>query len=372
MTEDMSIFGEGRVPPPDPPFTNGTRRQLARISIGGERLRIKLSNLYGRSPLRFAKARIAIGAGGGAIVLSTDTAVTFGGGDGVTVEPGSEVWSDEVPLAVTAGTELAVSWYASGTVNLDTGHRIGPLCCLEPGDTTSAETMTPVPLPLATTDPDIPAFSTTYWMAQIDVVRTKPANVIVAFGDSLTDVGYPAELATRILGAQLDPEVSLVNMGLGGNRWLHDVQGPRGVERFKRDVLDVPGVTHALVMMGINDIGYQDSYTPDQCVTAPELVQAVAAAAIAGRSAGVKVYFGTLTPYGGSQYFTERGEAIRQELNQWIRSNTDAVGFVDFDLAVRDPADPSRLISEFGMDFLHHTVAGQQRMAEAIRLDIFS
>jgi lysophospholipase L1-like esterase len=209
-------------------------------------------------------------------------------------------------------------------------------------------------------------------MAQIDVIRTKPANVLVTFGDSLTDAGYPPALAARILDAQLDPEVSLVNMGLGGNRWLHDVQGPRGVERFKRDVLDVAGVTHALVMLGINDIGYQDSYTPDQRVTVPELLHAMAAAAGAGRSVGVKVYFGTLTPYRGSPYFTERGEAIRQELNKWIRSNTDAAGFVDFDLAVRDPADPSRLISEFGIDFLHHTATGQQRIAEAIHLDAFS
>lgn len=118
--------------------------------------------------------------------------------------------------------------------------------------------------------------------------------------------------------------------------------------------------------------GYQDSYTPDQGVTARELVHAMAAAADAGRSVGVKVYFGTLTPYRGSPYFTESGEAIRQELNKWIRSNTDAAGFVDFDQAVRDPADPSRLISEFGIDFLHHTATGQQRIAEAIHLDAFS
>jgi hypothetical protein len=183
MTEDMSIYGEGRVPAPDLPFTNGTRGQLARISIGGESLRIKLANLYGRSPLRFAKARVAISVGGGAIVSSTNTAVTFDEGDGVTIEREADVWSDEVPLAVTAGAELAVSFYAPGTVNLHTGHRIGSRSWVEPGDTTSAETMTPAPLSFAATDPDMPPYSTTYWMAQIDVIRTTPANVVAMFGD---------------------------------------------------------------------------------------------------------------------------------------------------------------------------------------------
>ena len=164
----------------------------------------------------------------------------------------------------------------------------------------------------------------------------------------------------------------MVNAGLGGNRWLHDRFGLKGVERFRRDVLGVPGVTHAIVQMGINDIGFQQVWTPNEKATAAEVIASLAGAIAVAKGAGIQVYLATLTPFKGHVYFSDAGEDMRQAINTWIRVNTEVAGVFDFDAAVRDPADPARILAAYrDADNLHVNDLGYARMAESIPLDRF-
>lgn len=352
-------------------WTDKTVRQAAHIAVGGDRVRIRCSNLYGSGPVAFQRVRLARSAGPGAIVVDTDTAVTFNGAPTVTIAPGQQVWSDAIAFPVAAGADLAVSIHVRETSDATTVHLTSLATQhVNDGDVTRAAALR--------TDA-ASALISGYWMSAIDVERSNATPVLVAFGDSITDGfastpdanhRYPDFLAAR-LRATPGQEVSVVNAGLSGNRWLHDFLGLRGVERFKRDVLSVTGVTHTLVLLGINDIGMAATSKPDEPVSAAELIAAIGGAVSAARAAGIKVYVGTLLPYKGADYYTEGGEAIRQAVNAWIRAGAGADAVVDFDAALRDPADPLRLLPEADCgDHLHPSDAGYQRMADTVPLNL--
>lgn len=371
LHEDVRFLG---LPPPAlTVFQDQTLRQVAHLSLGGDHLRIKFGNLYGTTPVTLARVRAALGAGAGAIDVATDVAVTFQGRDSVSIPAGGEIWSDKVAMRVPDGAHLAVSMYVRDAADAHTAHRFAnAVQYVAPGDLTSA-----AGLPSAFEN----QITSWHWMSAVDVYRTDPARVVVAFGDSLTDGNgstlganqrYPDLLAARFRMSGARTPVSVVNAGLGGNRWLHDRFGPRGVDRFRRDVLGVSGVTHAIVQMGINDIGFQWTWTPDEKATAQGLIDALAGVVASARAAGVQVYLGTLMPFKGHVYFTEEGEQMRQALNTWIRANTGVAGVLDFDAMVRDPAEPARILAAYRADdSLHLNDLGYARMAQGIPIELF-
>jgi len=372
LKEDVRFLD---IPPPaSTAFTEQTLRQIAHLSLGGDQVRIKFGNLYGRAPVPLARVRVALSTGAGAVDLATDVAVTFQGRESVSIPVGGEVWSDKVSIRVPDGANLAVSTYVRESADSTSAHRYAnAIQYVGAGDLSSSATM-----------PTAPGNQLTswHWMSAIDVYRTGPARVVVAFGDSLTDGNgstlganqrYPDLLSARLLKASgAGGAVSVVNAGLGGNRWLHDRFGLKGVERFRRDVLGVPGVTHAIVQMGINDIGFQQVWTPNEKATAAEVIASLAGAIAVAKGAGIQVYLATLTPFKGHVYFSDAGEDMRQAINTWIRVNTEVAGVFDFDAAVRDPADPARILAAYrDADNLHVNDLGYARMAESIPLDRF-
>ncbi|GAB2467311.1 SGNH/GDSL hydrolase family protein [Comamonas humi] len=372
LKEDLS-FAPGIPAATESTLTNQTVRQTVHLSVGGDRVRIKFGNLYGRTPVSFERVRIALSTGAGTIDRSTDTGLTFGGAASVIIPPGVEVWSDAVPFKAPDAASLAVSIYVKNTSDNTTAYRFPQAThYVSVGDTTSAAAM-----PTAVEN----QVYSSYWMSAVDVYRSEPSNVLVVFGDSITagagstwgaDRRYSDLLSDRFLKAGGSPAVSVVNKGLSGNRWLHDRFGLRGVERFKRDVLSVSGVTHTIILLGINDIGYQAFWLPTETATADELIAAVSGAVSTAKAAGIKVYLGTLTPFSGAAYFTTQGEQIRQALNAWIRANKDVDGVIDFDAAVRDPADATRfLAANHSGDNLHPSDAGYLRMADSVPLEKF-
>lgn len=363
---------------PAPPFTtfqNATVRQTVRVALGGERIRLKFSNLYGQSALPLAKVVVAFAsaagrAGAEPILATSPVAVTFQGAAGITLAPGAEVWSDALPLAVQDGSLLAVSTYVRDAADACTIHRYAnAVNAWASGDMTGAASLPTAPENQLTT---------LHWLAAVEVYRRPATPVLVAFGDSLTDgngstaganLRYPDQLSARFLAA--GRAVSVVNAGMGGNRWLHDRFGLRGVERFRRDVLSVTGVSHAIVQMGINDIGFQLSWTPGEKAATADLTASLAGALAQANAAGVKVYLATLTPFKGHVYYSEAGEQMRQEVNAWIRSNRDAAGILDFDAAVRDPAEPARIAAAYRSDDnLHLNDLGYTQLAGMIPLNI--
>jgi len=348
---------------------NATVRQIAHVSLGGSRIRIKLSNRYGVATLAFAKVRVASSLTKGAIDGGTDTAVTFGGATSVTIDAGKDVWSDPIDFAVDYSGDVAVSAYVPGTADVATEHRFAQRTnYMSIGDSASS--------------PDVTAMAQTitagYWLEEIDIFRSNPVNVIVGFGDSITDgngstadanLRYPDQLSRLALASNaLQPELSVVNAGIGGNRWLHDGLGPKASGRFARDALAVTGVSHVVILLGINDIGFS-IFSAAEEVSAADIIAAITSAARSAQAAHLKVFLGTLLPFAGSLYYTTDGDAKRGAVNDWIRSKAVGDGFFDFDQLLRDPADPTKYAASYDSgDHLHPNDAGYAVMAKAIDL----
>lgn len=341
-----------------------------RVSVGGDKVRVKVSNLLGTAPVTLGGVHIARSTGGASIDATTDTVLLFNGRESVTVPAGQEVWSDETPFSLLSQTDVAVTVYVPQTTPVVTLHLLGQqTSSVAAGNVLGSATFTPTE-----------TRQSYYWVTGIDVRNDDARGVIVAFGDSITDgVGstvdavhrYPDFLARRVASDPALEGFSVVNQGIGGNRVLNDVIGLRGMERFPRDALGTTGVTHAIILLGINDIGF-GGFDPALGVTADELIAGLQTMVEQAKARGVAVFLGTLLPFKGAfpPYYSEEAEAKRQAVNAWIRANTaQAHGVIDFDAATRDPADPLQLRPEYDSgDHLHPNDAGYEAMANAIDL----
>jgi lysophospholipase L1-like esterase len=355
-------------------WRDATLRQVVRVSVAGNKVRVKLSNAMGVTPLVIDAASVAISKGPGSAALDASTvrALRFGGSASVTIPGGAEYLSDPVDLAVASGADLALSLHFPSEPSRQTSH---------PGSRTTSF----VTKGQHVMDADLPGASTfTRWyqIAEVDVQAAAPARAVVAIGDSITD-GYGVandsntrwtdSLATR-LREQGMGEVGVVNAGIGGGRLLRDGLGPNMVSRFERDVLDRAGVSHAIVMIGVNDFGIPHRNKEDSPAYRAQLVldmeQAQRQLVALAHARGVCVVGGTITPYSGSGYYAPgaENEADRQAYNRFVRESGVFDGVADFDAALRDPARPSYLKKDYDNDGLHPNKAGYAAMADAVPL----
>jgi lysophospholipase L1-like esterase len=351
-------------------FHNQTVRMAARISIGGHRLRVKISNAFGSAPLAVGKAHIAIRGKESEIAAGTDHALSFAGKEGCTIGPGIVMISDPVEMTVAPLAELSVSLYFPEETGPPTVHSTGlHYTYIKAGDTAADASM-----------PDAQRTEQYYWLAGIDAVAPASAAAVVAFGDSITDGArsvtetdhsWPALLAARLAANPATANIGVVNLGIGGNRVLRDVTGASALARFDRDVLSQSGVKWVMVLEGINDIGH-GALAPAEAVTAEELIAGHKQLIEMAHAHGIQAIGCTLTPYEGASYARENGEAIREALNTWIRTGGVYDAVVDFDAATRDSANPRRIRAEFDPgDHLHPDNAGYEAMANAVDLSIF-
>ncbi len=371
---EQPIWQAGELPlPTGVPARPGhqTLRQIARISVGGPRARLVLSNRYGREPVTIGAARLALATGRDGIDARTDRAATFGGSPSITIPAGATVTSDAIALTLPPLGELAISLHLPKPFRPGGFHWDGrQTAWLAPGDATAE-----AKLPHAT------SFSGRLLLTAIEVEARPAAGAVVAIGDSITEGNGSTVDANRrwpdALAERLAPQgLAVLNAGISGGQLLRDGMGQSTLARFERDVLGQTGVRAVIVAIGINDIGWPGS------TFAPRRPLPRAAAMIEGyrvlirraHERGIRVIGATITPFAGALAGTPirgydqppRKEALRQAINAWIRDSGEFDGVADFDAAVRDPARPDAMLPRYDSgDHLHPGDAGYRRMAQA-------
>jgi lysophospholipase L1-like esterase len=379
------IWGASPLPPTlvaagfatvSPSFDNQTLRQVVRVNGGGSRIRLRLTNEYGSKPLEVGEVHVALSAGpGGAIVPGSDHVVTFSGAKTATIPAEAPMLSDPIAMDVKPLSSLAISIYFPAETGPCTCHQLA----VQTGYLSARGDYAG--------DAAFPTKSTFTYRAFLSGVEAlAPAKTIVAFGDSITDGAvstpdgnhrWPDRLAERLNAAQ-PGKWGVVNEGISGNQLLNDGAGQSSGARFDRDVLSVSGVSHVIVLIGVNDLGI--GYGPPRQGARPnpnppsfEAMQAGYRQLIARAHAkGVKIYGATITPYEGASYWSPAGEAIRERLNEWMRNSKEWDGVIDFAGAWADPAKPSTMKPGVGAaDHLHGSDAGYAALGDAIPLELF-
>jgi lysophospholipase L1-like esterase len=351
--------------------SGATLREVIHVSMGGDMIRVRFSNLYGTSPLAIGAVEIAQTLKGVAIVPGTNKVVTFNGQPSVSIPPGALVVSDPTSFKLAALSDLTVSFFLP--------HPSGPVTEHQLGNATSYHVTGNV---VSSASLESPTTATSwYYLNGVDTLAPADAGAVITIGDSITDGAkstidtnqrWPDELARRL---QADPKyrsLSVLNEGISGNKILLDGAGPSALARFDRDVLAQSGAKYLLILEGINDIGRLHG-APDAGLTAADLISALNQMVVRAHGHGIAVIGCTLTPYHGAGYYTENGEAIRKAVNEWIRTGGVLDGFVDFEAAVRDPNHPDTFLPTVDPgDHLHPNDAGYKAMGDAIDLKLFT
>ena len=373
---------------------NQTVRERVRVSIGGSEIRIRLSNEYGSVPLLVGAVTVATPTDVSSVKPDTIHNATFSGRNSITIPAGVPILSDPIAFPVPRGAEISVSIYFPQRVTSPTVHELALKRAIisQHGDQTHAERI------------DGGATSKSSILISAVLVPKQPSQrLLVAFGDSIVDGdgstvdadhNWPSDLVRRLSGSSRTSSLAVVNQGLAGNRLLTNDDGvsarvgftaglgASGLARFDRDVVGLPGVTHIVLLEGINDISFPGAKIDGQYLadpadlrTAEDLIEAYLQLISRAHAHGLKLIGSTITPCEGVDlpgYYSESKDALRQKVNKWIRTSGSFDGVIDFDAVLRDPDHPSRLLPRFASgDHLHPNDLGYQAVADAIDLTLF-
>lgn len=366
-----AAMDDGLVPGP---WTNRTLRMVEHTSIGGHDVRIRLDNDFAPSPVDIGHVTIAV-EGSGAAATATPRTLRFAGHEGVRIPAGGQAVSDPLGFTVPADTNLIVSLYLPGTVQLAPQHSLGEQTMYSTADNAGDQTADVADYPTSNT------FGFWTILSGIDVLAPHSGGAVVAFGDSITD-GYnstaggndrwPNDLARRLLSQSTYPRMGVVDEGISANQVNGDLfngvygsgnGGIKALARLDRDMISQSNARTVLVLEGINDLDNAGAQSP-------AIIAGLEQIAATAHSYGLRVVVGTLTPTGGCGCHTAANEQVREQVNDFIRNNGGRFdGVVDFDAAVRDPSNPLQMLPAYDSgDHLHPDDAGYQAMANAIDL----
>jgi len=382
-------------------FRNQTLRLIVHTSAGGRSVRIRISNTFGDQPLVIEGAHIARRADGASIDPGSDRTLTFRQRASTTIPARSMVVSDPVEMAVPALSDLAVSFFLPGPASATTDHALALQTSYVATGNHAAEASFPI-------SDKIDSWP---FLTGVDVVASPGGATIVALGSSLTDGDGSTQDANRrwpdVLAERLQKnggaELGVLNEGIIGNRLLTDSGRPRqqggppplgaffaqvgpllgeaGVARFERDVLAQAGVKYVILALGVNDILFPGAFVPaTESVTAQDVIAGNRQLIARAHQHGIRAIGTTIPPFGNAifrqpffdRFYTPEHEKTRQAVNAWIRSSGEFDGIIDFDAAVQDPAQPTRILPAYDSgDHLHPNDAGDVAEGNAIPLALF-
>jgi lysophospholipase L1-like esterase len=356
--------------PPEPGLTGHSLRQVVRVSIGGKKLRLKLSNEFGKDRISLKAVQIAVSTGGSSIDAKSNKELKFNGKSDVTLAPGSSIVSDPISFRLEPRMDLAITLYIHEASSTLTGH---------PGSRTTSYLLTG-------NEPAVVDFSravpTDHWyiISGLDVLASSKTAAVAIIGNSITDGRgsetnkqnrWPDILSERLLKNASTRNVGVLNVGIGGNCVVAGGLGPTALNRFHRDVLGQQGVRWCVIFEGVNDIGGLPESDEAVDRKADELISAYQKLVAEAHARKIKVYGGTIMPFRNHSYYSTYRERCRNKVNEWIRTSGCFDAVIDFDRIMSDPNDPSGLLPEVQSDYLHPNAAGHRKMGESVDLKLF-
>ncbi|MBU3821679.1 SGNH/GDSL hydrolase family protein [Flavobacteriaceae bacterium XHP0103] len=356
--------------PPEPGLTNNTIRQIVRVSIGGDSIRLRFNNEFSKSPVTMKAVQIAVSVDSSVINTGTIKELKFNGSTEVTMQPGTAITSDALAFPLKPRMDLAITIYFGETSPTATGH---------PGSRTTSYIYEGNKISEENFNQ---AVKTDHWYVinGIDVKAPETANAVVVLGNSITDGRgsgtnkqnrWPDILSQRLLNNPATSNIGVLNMGIGGNAVLRGGLGPTALNRFGRDVLSQHGVKWLIILEGVNDLGGTRNAEAAENV-ADGLIEAYAKMIEDAHAQNIKVYGATILPIDKSFYYKDYRETARQRINKWIRTSGKFDAVIDFDKAMSDPENPTVILpNAHDGDFLHPNELGYEIMGGAVDLKLF-
>jgi lysophospholipase L1-like esterase len=366
----QQALGEARI-------TDATVRMIARVTLGGDSVRIRLDNTFGTAPVTFGRAAIAPRIQGAAVAPGFNKPVTFSGKPAVTIPAGGSARSDSVALRVDAQQDLAVSLYVSGASVAPSQHNAAVVTSYLTGDRAGNLTLAEDAKPFTAKT------TAMWWLKSIDVRTASPATAIVMFGDSITDGTCTTldahdrweDIVAQRLAMATPVRRAVVNEGIGGNtvtgaHLQPAADSPPGMSRVERDVLSHSGVSHVVLFMGTNDIRRE--------VGADEVIAGMKSILTSIKARGIKVIGVTIIPRHNRDAvpdntgWNDAKTRTRNQVNQWIRANAGFDGVIDFDKVVRSRGNPNLIEPPYNCgDGIHPSPIGYFQMGKSVDLGLF-
>jgi lysophospholipase L1-like esterase len=356
-------YESGSNTPPSPYLANNSLRQIVRVSIGGDTIRLKFSNKTCGSSLTMNSVTVAISTGGSNIDVSTIKQLKFNGNTTATIDPNGSLTSDPVAFNLAPNARVAITiYYGQASSSADATSHAGSRTdsYLLAGD--------------GTTSPDFAgSVVTAHWFTinTIDVKAAQTAGCVAVLGNSITD-GYGISGGTqnrwtdmfsqKLLNNTKTQDVGVLNLGIGATN-VSGTGTTTGATRYKKDILAQSGLRWVIIFYGTNDINGGAS--------AATITGAFQKMIDDAHALNLKVYGATITPFNGNSYYTVAHEAVRNEVNNWIKTAGHYDGYLDFDKVIQDPANTIKMLDIYANDYLHPNILGYKTLGESIDTTLF-
>lgn len=359
--------------PPAPGLKGATLRQFIRSSASGACLRVRISNRHGEAPLHLTGASLAKAAPKTDLLPGSSRPLLFAGSPSVIIPAGAVMLSDPLDFDLPPLSLLALTLQFDNIPAKTTGH---------PGSRTTSQIVYGAELSATHLEKPLD-IDHWYYLQAVETCATPTAGTIVTLGDSITDGRgsttngndrWPDRLAERLAASPDTRQLGIANEGIGGNCVLNGGLGQNALARFNEDVISITGARWLIILEGVNDIGgsAQARAKGNEIQVADALINAYRQLINRAHAAGLKVYGGTILPFGTSFYDLPGAEEDRQKVNHWIRHSGAFDAVIDFETAVKDPQNPRQLApwADSG-DHLHLSPQGYKALADSIDLSLF-